>query len=223
MPPVPVMKMLLQDAGSLLIRRVKRNAEGTEEGESVAEGQEEEVSGSGDYEYVETGLSTTTTTTMRAITRPFRKHLKHISTTPIPITTTTEGTWKEMKHGVEQVAKTTHIPFSAVLLILLVIFATFAALFYFCLQKWWRKFKESDRAKGFKGIDLKSVNLITSMGKEKVQPDTDELTANMEENEEVQQGKGLEKENLKLGRLQFKLDYDFNSNNVSVITVNLES
>lgn len=54
-----------------------------------------------------------------------------------------------------------------------------------------------------------------NLGKEKVQPDTEELTANMEENEEEQQGKSLEKENQKLGRLQFKMDYDFNTNNVS--------
>ena len=47
-----------------------------------------------------------------------------------------------------------------------------------------------------------------------MQPEADSLAANMEENEEVQKEEEV-KETEKLGRLQFKLDYDFNSTNVS--------
>ena len=38
----------------------------------------------------------------------------------------------------------------------------------------------------------------------------------MEENE-VEQKETRPKEDLKLGRLQYKIDYDFNSNNVSIV------
>lgn len=60
-----------------------------------------------------------------------------------------------------------HIPFWGILLILLVIILVIFVAFYFCLAKYWRKFKESDKGQRFKGLDLKSVNLIGQMGKEK--------------------------------------------------------
>lgn len=47
-----------------------------------------------------------------------------------------------------------------------------------------------------------------------VQPDEDDLQDNMEDNEGEKES---EKSEEKLGRLQFKLDYDFNSNNVSTL------
>lgn len=56
-------------------------------------------------------------------------------------------------------------------------------MFYFFLQKWWKKFRESEKGQKFKGLDLKSVNLIGQMGKEKVQPESENLTSNMEQNE----------------------------------------
>ncbi|KAI1295638.1 Synaptotagmin 1 [Halotydeus destructor] len=121
----------------------------------------------------------------------------------------------------EKVAEKSHIPFVGVLLILLVIVLVILAAFYFCLAKWWRKFRESDKGQGLKGLDLKSVNLIGQMGKEKVQPEGDNLLSNMEENEEEQKDESV-KEDLKLGRLQFKLDYDFNSTNLSVNVIQAE-
>lgn len=69
---------------------------------------------------------------------------------------------------IHTVAEKSHIPFWGVLLILLVIVLIILAAFYFCLAKWWRKFRESDKGAGFKGLDLKSVNLIGQLGKEKV-------------------------------------------------------
>lgn len=85
---------------------------------------------------------------------------------------TTESTLVKFQHSgekiLEKVAEKSHIPFWGVLLILLVIVLVILAAFYFCLAKWWRKFRESDKGQGFKGLDLKSVNLIGQMGKEKV-------------------------------------------------------
>lgn len=51
----------------------------------------------------------------------------------------------------------------------------------------------------------------------KVQPDMEELNDNMEENPDEQESA---KSEVKLGRLQFKLDYDFNSNNVLSSVIN---
>lgn len=65
-------------------------------------------------------------------------------------------------------AKKTNLPFFAVLLIFLVLIAVMVVVFYCFLQKWWRRFRESDKGKQFKGLDLKSVNLIGQIGKEKV-------------------------------------------------------
>lgn len=75
------------------------------------------------------------------------------------------------------------LPFLAILLIFLVIIGVIIFVFYFFLQKWWKKFRESEKGQKFKGLDLKSVNLIGQMGKEKVQPESENLTANMEQNE----------------------------------------
>ena len=126
-----------------------------------------------------------------------------------------EHTGDEVLH---KVAEKSHIPFWGVLLILVVIVLVLLALFFFVLKKYWTKFRESDKGARFKGLDLKSVNLIGQLGKEKVQPESDGLTANMEENEEEQKEVEV-KEAEKLGRLKFKLDYDFNSTNVSYICI----
>lgn len=49
-----------------------------------------------------------------------------------------------------------------------------------------------------------------------MQPESDDLVGNMEENEEEQKDEEP-KEKEKLGRLQYKLDYDFNSTVVSSV------
>lgn len=52
-----------------------------------------------------------------------------------------------------------------------------------------------------KGVDLKSVQLLGSAYKEKVQPDMEELTENAEEPDEGDK----EKEAQKLGKLNYKV------------------
>ena len=148
------------------------------------------------------GTSTTVTTTTTTTTTP--------STTTLA-TTTAESTLHRLE---EKFEKATHLPAWGVFFVLLVVMGFIASSIYCCFKRWWKKFRDSDKAKGFRGIDLKSVNLIGQIGKEKVQPDTQELTQNMEENEIEQDTKAAEKRDLKLGRLQYKLDYDFNSSNV---------
>jgi synaptotagmin-1 len=62
---------------------------------------------------------------------------------------------------------------------------------------------------------MKNVQLLGGSYKEKVQPDMDELTENVEEIAV----EGEKKEEVKLGRLSYKLEYDFNQSNL-VVTVN---
>jgi synaptotagmin-1 len=73
--------------------------------------------------------------------------------------------------------------------------------------------KKDGKGKGIKGaVDLKSVQLLGSSYKEKVQPDLEELEVNMEDNEDAESTKS----EVKLGKLQFSMDYDFQKGELSV-------
>ncbi|XP_038214438.1 synaptotagmin 1-like isoform X3 [Zerene cesonia] len=87
-----------------------------------------------------------------------------------------------------------------------------------CIRRCFRKRRSKDGKKGMKGVDFKSVQLLGSAYKEKVQPDMEELTENAEEPDEGEE----KKEEQKLGKLQYKLEYDFNSNSLSVTVIQAE-
>jgi len=77
----------------------------------------------------------------------------------------------------------------------------------------WKRRKSKDFKKGLKGaVDLKSVQMLGSAMKDKVQPDLEELEGNMEDNEDVDSAK----EEIKLGKLQFSMDYDFQKSELTV-------
>lgn len=84
----------------------------------------------------------------------------------------------------------------------------------FCIcKKCCKRRKKKDGKKGLKGaVDLKSVQLLGASYKEKVQPDLDELEVNMEDNEDAESTKS----EVKLGKLQFSLDYDFQKGELTV-------
>ncbi|KAI0208745.1 Synaptotagmin-1 [Lamellibrachia satsuma] len=85
--------------------------------------------------------------------------------------------------------------------------------FCICKRCLCKKRKKKDGKKGLKGaVDLKSVQLLGSSYKEKVQPDLDELEVNMEDNEDAESAKS----EIKLGKLQFSLDYDFQKGELTV-------
>ena len=67
-------------------------------------------------------------------------------------------------------------------------------------------------------VDLKSVQLLGSTYKDKVQPDMEELTDNAEEPDEAES----KQSEVKLGKLQYKLEYDFNSNSLAVTVIQAE-
>ncbi|XP_034241991.1 synaptotagmin 1 isoform X2 [Thrips palmi] len=87
-----------------------------------------------------------------------------------------------------------------------------------CIRRCFRKRRSKDGKKGMKGgVDLKSVQLLGSAYKER--PDMEELTENAEEGGDEAESKHSE---VKLGKLQFKLEYDFNSNSLSVTVIQAE-
>jgi len=76
-----------------------------------------------------------------------------------------------------------------------------------------KKKKKKEGKKGLKGVvDLKTVQMLGTSYKEKVQPDLEELEMNMEDNEGVDGV--IESKNL--GKLQYSLDYDFQKGELTV-------
>ncbi|VDL90028.1 unnamed protein product [Schistocephalus solidus] len=87
----------------------------------------------------------------------------------------------------------------------------FVLLLLFCIcKRCIFKRRRKDKTKGKGKVDMKSVQLLgKQLGKD--QGDLEELEANMEDNEGVE-----EKEKQNLGKLQFSLDYDFTKGELTV-------
>lgn len=103
--------------------------------------------------------------------------------------------------------------------LVLVVCATILGLCFCCIRRCFRKRRAKDVKKNKAGVvDLKSLHLVGTAYKEKVQPDMDELTENAEDIAE----EGEKKEEIKLGRLQYKMEYDFNANNLSITVLQAE-
>lgn len=91
---------------------------------------------------------------------------------------------------------------------------------FILVRKLWHKYKGKEgrgSAAGLGGFaDLKNIQILGQQYKEKVQPESEQLAANMELNEEAGDKDDAKKDEDKLGRLQFRLDYDFNNTNLAV-------
>ncbi|KAL9923339.1 synaptotagmin 1 isoform X4 [Glossina fuscipes] len=135
-------------------------------------------------------------------------------------TTTATSVLKKIEHSGERVAgviaEKTGIPTWGVVAIIILVFLVVFGIIFFCVRRFLKKRRTKD-GKGKKGVDMKSVQLLGSAYKEKVQPDMEELTENAEEGDE--EDKQSEQ---KLGRLNFKLEYDFNANSLSVTVIQAE-
>ncbi|XP_066145860.1 synaptotagmin 1 isoform X2 [Euwallacea fornicatus] len=145
-------------------------------------------------------------------------HPSHGRTTPsVPEIKPTEGSvTNEVKDVLETVRKEAHMERWELVTVLIAVCAIILGICFCCIRRCFRKRRSKDK-KGMKGADLKSINLLGSSYKEQVQPDMDELTANAEEPDE-----GEKPEIQKLGKLQFKLEYDFNQNSLSVTVIQAE-
>lgn len=93
-------------------------------------------------------------------------------------------------------------------------------LLFVLLRRLYQKFKGRDGRGSSAGLgslaDLKNIQILGQQYKEKVQPESEQLAANMELNEEANDKDDGKKDEDKLGRLQFRLDYDFNNTNLAV-------
>uniref|UniRef100_A0A914ZG97 C2 domain-containing protein n=1 Tax=Parascaris univalens TaxID=6257 RepID=A0A914ZG97_PARUN len=91
---------------------------------------------------------------------------------------------------------------------------------YMCIRKLFGKKRHGDKnKKGLKGFfGAKGTDLVT-IDKTKLQPDLEALEENMEQNEKEQTE---QKEEVKLGRIQYKLDYDFQQNQLAVSVIQAE-
>ncbi|KAL5279617.1 SYT2 family protein [Megaselia abdita] len=115
----------------------------------------------------------------------------------------------------EEVAHKMGIPTWGLVAIIILVLAIVGGLLFFCVRRFLKKRRTKD-GKGKKGVDMKSVQLLGSAYKEKVQPDMEELTENAEEDEESKHSEQ------KLGKLQYKLEYDFNNNSLAVTVIQAE-
>ncbi|XP_017854872.1 synaptotagmin 1 isoform X5 [Drosophila busckii] len=149
---------------------------------------------------VETTLAPKTTT-----------EAEEAATTSVPVI-------KKIEHAgevvTEAIAERTGLPTWGVVAIIILVFLVVFGIIFFCVRRFLKKRRTKD-GKGKKGVDMKSVQLLGSAYKEK--PDMEELTENAEEGDE--EDKQSEQ---KLGRLNFKLEYDFNSNSLAVTVIQAE-
>ncbi|XP_017859219.1 PREDICTED: synaptotagmin 1 isoform X7 [Drosophila arizonae] len=164
--------------------------------------QEQQAAESQRIAQVETTIAPKTTT-----------EAEEAATTSVPVI-------KKIEHAgevvTEAIAERTGLPTWGVVAIIILVFLVVFGIIFFCVRRFLKKRRTKD-GKGKKGVDMKSVQLLGSAYKEKVQPDMEELTENAEEGDE--EDKQSEQ---KLGRLNFKLEYDFNSNSLAVTVIQAE-
>ncbi|XP_036368181.1 synaptotagmin-1 isoform X2 [Octopus sinensis] len=105
------------------------------------------------------------------------------------------------------------LPIWAIILICAGVLLFLVCAAYCCCKRICRRRKKKDGKKGLKGaVDLRSVQILGNSIKEKVQPDLEELQMNMEENEDAESTKS----EVKLGKLQYSMDYDFQKGELTV-------
>ncbi|XP_023017680.1 synaptotagmin 1 isoform X2 [Leptinotarsa decemlineata] len=132
---------------------------------------------------------------------------------PVTPTNATKGIFEEIKILADKEGIDTWVLVTILIAVCIVVLG----ICFCCIRRCFRKRRAKDGKKGMKGVDLKSVQLLGSSYKEKVQPDMDELTENAEEPDD-----GEKPEVQKLGKLQYKLEYDFNQNSFSVTVIQAE-
>jgi len=130
----------------------------------------------------------------------------------LSLPTSTENQFDKAKAIGEEVIKKVPMPPWATIIIAIVILLTLCTCLACCIRRSCRKLFKKKGAKGGKGIDLQAVKTF-GLHKEKVQPDVEELTPNMEDNEDADSKKS---EAPNLGKLEYSLDYDFQKQELKV-------
>ncbi|XP_046739835.1 synaptotagmin 1 isoform X1 [Diprion similis] len=125
----------------------------------------------------------------------------------------------DLKELGKEMSNETGVPEWGLAAIFIAIGVVILGICFCCIRRCCRKRRSKDGKKGLKGaVDLKSVQLLGSTYKDKVQPDMEELTDNAEEPDEAES----KHSEVKLGKLQYKLEYDFNSNSLAVTVIQAE-
>ncbi|XP_041988313.1 synaptotagmin 1 isoform X4 [Aricia agestis] len=150
--------------------------------------------------------------TMAASAAPTASSTASSGSTEAPITTTTES----LSEKTAELAHKMNLETWQLVAILVGVGVVVLGVCFCCIRRCFRKRRSKDGKKGMKGVDFKSVQLLGSAYKEK--PDMEELTENAEEPDDGEE----KKEEQKLGKLQYKLEYDFNSNSLSVTVIQAE-
>ncbi|KAL0267602.1 UNVERIFIED_CONTAM: hypothetical protein PYX00_009829 [Menopon gallinae] len=140
-------------------------------------------------------------------------------TTAVPVKSESEKMEEKMEEITEHLAKEMGIPTWGLVAIIIAVCLVILLICGFCIRRCFKKRRAKDGKKGKGVVDLKSVQLLGSAYKEKVQPDMEELTENAEDQADEAESKQSEQ---KLGRLQYKLEYDFNSNSLAVTVIQAE-
>ncbi|KAK9695882.1 C2 domain [Popillia japonica] len=183
---------------------VPSSSTGEATGENQPENSEPEVS----HNVQSSELDLSATSTNLTTVKPETSTANHTTITPPPnfVEIATKG-----------ISEETGLPKWAVYTIAILIIAVILGICFCCIRRCFRKRRANKDGKKGKAVDLKSVQLLGSSYKEKVQPDMDELTENAEEPDESEK-----MEVQKLGKLQYKLEYDFNQNSLSVTVIQAE-
>ena len=107
------------------------------------------------------------------------------------------------------------VPPWAIVLTIFIIFLIIILIIYLFFRKLFRKiFKKGDKKGG--SVDLKSMPLLGNTFKDKVQPDVEQLTTNMEDNTNNEDAESKKSEVVNLGKLEYTLDYDFQKQELTV-------
>ncbi|XP_064112496.1 synaptotagmin 1-like isoform X18 [Macrobrachium nipponense] len=132
-----------------------------------------------------------------------------------PTKSTGEVIQEEMMEQAGILAEKMGMPVEGLIAILVGIGIVILAICLCCIRRCFKK--RRTKKKDGKGGDMKSVQLLGSAYKDKA--DMEELAENAEDIAEEGESKKSEE---KLGRLNFKLEYDFNSNSLSVTVIQCE-
>jgi len=104
------------------------------------------------------------------------------------------------------------LPAWASVLIIIVLLFLICLLLTCCIRRSCKKLWKKKGIKGGKGIDIQSMKTL-AFNREKVQPDIEQLTPNMEDNEDADSKKS---ELQHLGKLEYSIDYDFQKQELKV-------
>lgn len=130
----------------------------------------------------------------------------------LSLPTSTENQFDKAKAIGQEVIKKVPMPPWATIIVAIIVLLTLCMCLACCIRRSCRKLFKKKGAKGGKGIDLQAVKSF-GLHKEKVQPDVEELTPNMEDNEDADSKKS---ETPNLGKLEYSLDYDFQKQELKV-------